>query len=323
MKTKLVYVLVCSNNDIFFEQTLVSAWSAKYHNPDVKIALVIDSRSKKSIDESYYCQLQSLIDEEIIVNFKEDVTNMVRSRWMKTKTRELVSGDFLYLDVDTIIVGDLSSLDDLACEVGFVYDFNSELKKNPSAPYYDKLLQNMFEVNLDYNGNYFNGGVFYVKDSTNGHFFLSEWHKWWSYCKDHGYNRDQLSLLKIVQENSNLVHVLDGSFNCQISTNISYLSDARILHFYSNHKYQRAFSPFLDKNFYLDIKQQKYISEERKEMIVNAKKIFWGPTTILSGDDFMISQSKPFEALCKIYRKKGILFKLVNFSAKVYLKIKS
>ena len=35
-----------------------------------------------------------LVDEEIVVPFNDNSTNTEKSRWLKTKLRELVKGDF-------------------------------------------------------------------------------------------------------------------------------------------------------------------------------------------------------------------------------------
>ena len=42
MKTKIVYVLVSSNNDIYLEQAYVSMYSVKYYMPDAHITLLTD-----------------------------------------------------------------------------------------------------------------------------------------------------------------------------------------------------------------------------------------------------------------------------------------
>ena len=42
MQTKLVYVLTCAPEATYIEQALISIWSARYHNPDAHIVLLVD-----------------------------------------------------------------------------------------------------------------------------------------------------------------------------------------------------------------------------------------------------------------------------------------
>ena len=42
MKTKIVYVLVSDSSDYYYEQTLISAASAKMWNPDAEIVVVVE-----------------------------------------------------------------------------------------------------------------------------------------------------------------------------------------------------------------------------------------------------------------------------------------
>ena len=42
MKTKIVYTIVSDENDIFFEQALLSIYSLRKYNPDAFVELVID-----------------------------------------------------------------------------------------------------------------------------------------------------------------------------------------------------------------------------------------------------------------------------------------
>ena len=46
MKTKILYVLVSSEADVYLEQALVSAYSARRHNPDAVLTLLSVSRKK-------------------------------------------------------------------------------------------------------------------------------------------------------------------------------------------------------------------------------------------------------------------------------------
>ena len=49
MKTKIVYVLVSSEKDIYLGQAFISMFSAKYYMPDCHIVLVTDKLTSKTL----------------------------------------------------------------------------------------------------------------------------------------------------------------------------------------------------------------------------------------------------------------------------------
>lgn len=302
MKTKLVYVIVCKKDDVYFEQAYVSAWSAKYHNPSLHIAVVIDPVTKKEIPTKEYNQFLQIIDEEIVYNVGSDMSNMELSRWLKTSLRKIVRGDFVYLDVDTIVCDDLSYFDQLNCSIGFVSDFNCTLKENRSRFYYKSLMKSMFNQDLNENDFYFNGGMYYSKDNEESSVFFETWHQNWLYCRKHKYYRDQLALLKTTKEFSQKVTELAGEYNCQVSANLRYFNEAKILHFYKvGSEYE--FSPFLSKKYYRSLREKGAFDDETKQSVINCKSIIIGPTLIMGGDDILFIESKIYHIIKRFYLK--------------------
>lgn len=320
MKTKLVYVVVCKPSNIYFEQCFASAWSAKYHNPDICIVVVMDLDSRNGISPLAYENFSSLVDEEIFHEFDSSVSNIERSRWLKTNLRALVSGDFLYLDSDTLISGSLSSLDSLTCSVGFVSDWNSSLNQNISRFYYKKEMKKMFNQEMRMEGCYFNGGVFYAKDNKKAHQFLNTWHKNWRYCQSRGYYRDQLSLLKTTQDFHHLVDEIDGTYNSQLAASLQYFSSARILHFY-HLDFSYPFSPFFGKKIYEQIKTESCISQNLQDMIIHVKNIIDGPAIMLGDENIEIIHSHTFKALSRIFRKHKITYRILQNLSRIYIKL--
>lgn len=50
MKTKIVYVVASLSADIYMEQAIASAWSARYYNPDCRIEMVCDQDTFATLD---------------------------------------------------------------------------------------------------------------------------------------------------------------------------------------------------------------------------------------------------------------------------------
>ena len=111
MKTKIVYDVICSANDLYFEQLLASVWSLKHYNPEAYVILLTDEASSNAIEAKGYKETHELIDEIKIIELDDKLTNKEKSRWIKTSLRKLIAGDFLFIDADTIISGPLDGLD--------------------------------------------------------------------------------------------------------------------------------------------------------------------------------------------------------------------
>ena len=107
MKTKLVYAIVSEENDCFLEQAYVSMSSARHVMPDVFITLVMDSRTAENL-KGFRKTEAEFADEIVVVELDPALSAKKRSRLLKTSIRNVVDGDILYIDSDTLVVKDLS-----------------------------------------------------------------------------------------------------------------------------------------------------------------------------------------------------------------------
>lgn len=231
MNTKLVYVLTCSEKGSYIEQALMSIWSARYHNPDAHIVLLTDNLTNLLLLDTRG-KLTDYITEKIVVPFEDDgLSMMYRSRWIKTSVRDLIKGDFLFIDCDTIVCKSLAEVDSFECEVGavleshlLVEDFCDELKKTAFES------TQRIGVDLTVEKEYFSSGVIYVKDSLNAHSLYGFWHKYWIDCFLSGLPIDQPSLSKANRELDHIIQRIPDTFNCILFTQNAFTEKAYILH---------------------------------------------------------------------------------------------
>ena len=155
-----------------------------------------------------------------------------RSRWIKTSVRELVKGDFLFVDCDTITTRSLEEIDALGCMMGAVpdshlpvHEFGNALMRSSKA----KVAP--VGIDLDAEEYYFSSGVLYVKDTPETHALYGKWHSIWQEGVQKGVNIDQPSLAKANIEAGHLIERIDDRFNCVIYTQPDFAKDASILHF--------------------------------------------------------------------------------------------
>ena len=244
MKTQIVYVLVSSEKDVFLEELWVSVWSLRQHEPDVIVNVVVDEPTAKRVNAN--AELMTLITNVVVADVPEKYTPKERSREIKTRIRELIKGDFFYIDTDTVICKSLSEIDNFEYDVAGIPDSNASLKDNPFAGGMIGSVKEIFGSDVSNCEYLINGGVIYVKDNDVAHELFRRWNKNWTYsCFEKGNSQDQPALLKTNRDFEYIIRELPGIYNVQVALSLKYLADAVILHwwhmdFISN----QSFSPY-------------------------------------------------------------------------------
>ena len=232
MQIKIVYVLTCAEDATYIEQALISIWSARYHNPDAHIVLVVDDLTNQLL-EGKRAEVLEYVTEKVVIPFEDaNATMMYRSRWIKTQVRQLVKGDLLFIDCDTIINHSLEELDTLKYEVGAVCESNLPIDQF-CIPLYQLMCENAQKIgwNPDQEYLYFSSGVIYAKDTPIAHQLFKFWHQYWQEGLEKGINIDQPSLAKANIECEHIIHRIDDKWNCIMFTYPRWAKDAYILHF--------------------------------------------------------------------------------------------
>lgn len=311
MKTKLLYVLVSSSSDIYLEQVYISIKSAKHHMPSVFISMLIDSQTKLSIEGNPNRErMIEGVDELISVDLPNNLTAQQRSRILKTSARQYIKGDYLFIDTDTIILGDLSEIDLCEYDIAACRDSHTSFDRNPYRKMcirHCKLLGLDISKELDY----YNSGVIYVKDTKFTHEFYRVWNDNWYRGVLCGVNMDQPAFAITNIKNSYPVYCLPDIWNCQIIHGMKILPSAKILHYLCTNS---------DKTGDIFILRGKSAFEEIKvsgnipEMVT---KCFNSPNegipaiTYLQGGEVMnLLTSNSWQMLQGIYKTKA--FKIID-----------
>lgn len=230
MTTKLVYVLTCAPNKTYIEQALMSVYSARYWNPNSQIILITDDETNHLFTGTRG-EILNYISEKIVVPFSNDESMMYRSRFIKTQVRELVKGDFLFIDCDTIVCKPLADIDKWDIEVGAVYESHLKVNEFCIALYQSALEPNMkIGVDLSKEEEYFSSGVLYVKDTPNAHRLYDLWHKNWLESQNIGVPIDQPSLCKANIQCDHIIKKIPDTYNTILFTECGFTRKAHILH---------------------------------------------------------------------------------------------
>lgn len=320
MKTKIVYVVISNDNDIYLEQAWASAYSARIYNPDAHIAFITDEETRNEIINTARNGIMSIINEIIAVPFSKEINNMKRSRWIKTNLRDLIKGDILFIDTDTIITSSLNEIDEWDIDLGAVLDIHCPFKVFPYANSVLNILKKIYGIRqLKENTEYFNSGVLYIKDNQRTHLFFAQWHKNWEYSLSKGVATDQQSLIKTVDDMPNFITPISGNYNCQILGSIQYLHTAKIVHFFNAKWNDNTLCPFFGKDIYMSIKKNRSIKTDVEYQILHCKELFISPSIPICSNDVIIWNSPTFNLLRWINLHNKFLYRSIQFFSKACL----
>ena len=313
--TKYVYVLVSDENDIYYEQTLVSITSLRMHMPNAWIALVVDDKTSNLLVEKR-AKIKNLVSELKVLPLDNALSGMYRSRELKTNVRNLVDGDFLYIDGDTVITHPLPSMDVMDCEIGGVLDRHFLASEHPcNKDFYHKA--KLLGFSPFQNDKYFNGGVLYVKDTHNTRIFFSRWNDLWHYSTTKKVFIDQPALAQTDCEFGYIIQELPGEWNCQAENGVNYLKNAHIMHFFSSNDGLRP-HPFMNIGIFREIKSMGSIPENTLDMIKNVQTSFFSQAQIYFHEPFYSTNT--FDFFCRLYKKKRVIFQCFDCCVRWYYK---
>lgn len=295
MKTKLLYVLVSSESDIYLEQAYISMMSARHQMPDVKITLVTDNQTDKTLVGNRK-KILDLINEKIIKDLPFGLSGQKRSRILKTSCRNLVNGDFLFIDCDTIVLKPLDEIDFYPHELAACRDSHAFFTNNP----YRKMCIDhcrSLGCNIENENEYFNSGVILARDTKIVHSFYEEWNKNWEFGVTKHVFMDQPSFARTNLEFNHLITKLDDVWNCQIIHGVKYIQDAKILHYLCTSPTKNGDSQIFilrDKSRFFEIKKTMNISPDIYKCFDNPFEGIEECVHILAGNNVKFCQSEIF-----------------------------
>ncbi len=229
---KIVYVMTGTEKPEYLNMLRISVASARLQMPSVDIEIVTD------VDTGEYILSNHIFDKDVVTINSEKTpdgfTTVEKSRFLKTNLRQLVEGDFLYIDSDTIVCADFSEIKPEA-SVSLVLDEHVPLYMQENSG--SRILSGAEKVGISLEGctRYYNGGVFLVKDDETAHEFFRRWYEKWESTRKPGMHQDQFSLNSVNME-MDCINELDGTWNCQVTVNdkaFSFLRNVKILHYLS------------------------------------------------------------------------------------------
>lgn len=251
MKTKIVYCLVSGPKDYYYEQLLISLTSLRRHNPDAAVEVVCDHDTAASLTGTR----AGILGLDIKVNAVDtppEWGNWERSRYIKTNLRRLTTGDYLFVDTDTVICSALDTVDSITGEVAAVRDSHVErpLPKATACRHDTELWiwGQAMKARVDIEGLWHNNsGVMYVKDTPLAYDLYSKWAERYNEMLARGAKVDQLPLLLANHEMGDIIAPLDPRLNCQVAFEEGrrMVQGACIIHYFPGQRKTLLASPWI------------------------------------------------------------------------------
>ncbi|MDR0876742.1 MAG: glycosyltransferase, partial [Treponema sp.] len=250
-----------------------------------------------------------------IIPVPEEFSQKESSRWIKTSIRQYVSGDFLFIDCDTIITERLDTSFPQDIHIGAVLDTHVPLSKHHLYEYFQQEDKRLGFCSSLQNDCRYNGGLIFCRDSPDGIAFFERWHDLWLESRKKGCSQDMPSLNQANYELNNIIAELGGEWNCQISHNgLPYLHNAKIIHYYATSLV--SFTPpymLAADEILLSIKESGIISPEVMKMIENPKTAFSAKTRIIADQIALdVLESAFFSKLLWLRRQHQKSFNTLN-----------
>jgi len=317
-----LYVLTSIPNDYFYEQFFLSASSLKLVMPTADIVLLCDTITKETLTGNRG-EYEKIVSKTIAVDAPSGMLQIETSRWLRTSMRRLVQGDFLFLDGDTIVTKDLSSITKMNINFGACLDSHTPIDRHANR---DRFIASdkKFGFTSHLSNRQYNGGVLFCADTSETHKIFDRWHELWLFTRSKKTIRDQPSLNMAIYENLSCFTELDGTWNCQLVINyLPYLANAKIFHYFATNLAMNT-SPFLlaSGEIFNQIKNTGVIPDEAMQLLKCPQAAFENETRVLTGKDMLyIIDSDYFKSIFLLRKKIPWLFNFINNLSSIGKKI--
>ncbi|MCF0221539.1 MAG: hypothetical protein HUK19_04520 [Fibrobacter sp.] len=334
--TKYLFVLTSSPKDFYCEQTIVAIASLRAHNPGAFVTVLTDDKTAATLTGNR-AALKEIVDELKVMELDEKLSPMLRSRFLKTSMRNMVEGDFLFLDSDIAVVGDLAIPLEWSGKIHAVLDFHTNLSKAINRR---KVLKNAKNMGFSpiLNDQLFNSGVIYAPDNDDCHKFFEKWHELWQHCVSRDFPYDMASFAEADYSFGYAIKEMSGEWNCQLAYAKKFIPNGKVFHFFGSRiidtcgrKVPASMDVFLPKilrkNFYTDLKEipvtvnadkSVHINEYYDDVIAHAKGAFLYQTKHVGSLGADIVRSYAFAKILGFgYKKMPALIKLLELVGKI------
>lgn len=319
LNTPILYVLVSRDKDLYLEELWTSLYSLRQFHPEAVVYVLADDITSERILQRP--ALAEMITHLQVVPVPEAYSPKLRSREIKTSVRNLVQGDFLFIDTDTVIARPLDEVDLLDVKnLAMVPELHGPFRNHLFYDLTWKDTKRIFDIDASDSPYWFNSGCMLVRDNAATRDFFTRWHANWEHSAlVKGNSSDQRALLATDKSAGFFIECLPDSYNCQVAMSIQHLYDACIVHFWhmrASFTSDLNYSPYCSKAIYRQIREDKGISPQSANLIANVKRSFATPSMMVGEQEVRFLFSSFYVVLGKAYRESRAMRTFLDFLIK-------
>jgi Nucleotide-diphospho-sugar transferase len=226
----ICFVLTAKDLGLYPDMTAVAALSVRRLHPQAQIILVTDEPTARAIDRASHAL--GKIATGIVVRPTGTEDPCVGARYLRTILRQLIKGDYLYLDSDTVAVRPLDRGWPEGADLAVARDRNQWGITPLALPGVEKLRAKLgWKFRID---RYLNAGVMFVRDTPAAHAFYAEWHRRWKQALSLGMWQDQFSFNSVIATGTATIAILPDRDNWVTHSTVMLRGRARIFHFFAS-----------------------------------------------------------------------------------------
>lgn len=226
----ICFVLTSKKLGVYTDMAAVAALAVRRLHRQARIILITDEPTAHAIDHGNHA-LAKIVTEVVVQPTGIDVPS-VSSRYLRTALRQLVKGDYLYLDTDAIAVRPLDRRWPRGTDLAMARDRNQHGITPLALPDIEQLRVKLgWKFRMD---RYLNAGVLLVRDTPAAHAFYAEWHRRWKQALSLGIWQDQFSFNSASTTGIATIGILPDRDNWVTHSTAMLRGRARIFHFFAS-----------------------------------------------------------------------------------------
>lgn len=222
------YVLTGGAGSVYADMTAVSLLSLLDQHPDTPVTLLADEATARGLEAAGGPLARQARIQPVPVRDGNDP--MTASRSIKTRLRELVDGDVLFLDADTLVFRPIEASLVRSRAARLAYD-RYHPRGGPAlqlSGWVEDLLQ---KAGWPRPAAYYNSGVMWLPDSPAVRQLCAEWRRRWLEGRNLGTWKDQPSL-NVAVDQAGPLEPLAPAYNVHPYSAPQHIGRSRILHFW-------------------------------------------------------------------------------------------
>lgn len=299
----------------YYNQMVISIASLRYRGYTGRVYVVTDDRTAHRLTGEQRGELEKYEAEIITVDAPEEFSAAERSRYLKTSLRTRITGDFLFLDTDTIFADRLPE-EVSGAELAMALEQYDSYRCGTAAEAVPECFS--FKVRKEYLQcgyddskirDFYNSGVIWCRDTEKSRLFFQKWHEAWLAGREKGIRQDQPSLNGINSLMGDVIEPLDGIWNVQVTRPYSqkYIDRAIILHYFNSRQNNVYLLGRLDA-------QEQVLGNRTVQAVIESPREAFLPHgyLLLDGVTEEIMFSKSVIAMKYLYKRHLQVYKAVN-----------